>query len=117
MPQLATDELDHDRVVEEAESRNLVRDEVVRIGDVGHRVLHAGLILTLQAPLLSSKHEGEHLQLLDALAHEVRGRRLLRSSSTSLRAAATTSPLSLSAALASLRAMRSAKYWRSRSDN
>src|SRR5262245_10180957 len=65
-------ELDHDRVVEEADSRYLVGDQVDRLGEVREGVDHARAVLPLDPPLGVVEHADHHLEAAEALADEVR---------------------------------------------
>src|SRR5690606_8360451 len=76
--QLAHRQLDHDRVVEEAEHRHLVGDHVVGIAEVGQRREHPLAILAGQCPGLVAGHRDQVVQAHQALRDEVRQRALLR---------------------------------------
>ena len=69
--QLARDEFDHDGVVEIADARNAVRDEVVRVDEVRHGIEDARAIVTFEPPVAVTQHLDQLLQLPDSLDHEV----------------------------------------------
>jgi len=69
--QLARDEFDHDGVVEIADARNAVRNEVVRIDEVRHGIEDARAIVTLEPPVAVTQHLDQLLELSDSLDHEV----------------------------------------------
>ena len=56
MLELLGDQLDHDRVVDVADARQLVRDHVVRIDEVHQRVEDPRPIAALESPLGVVKH-------------------------------------------------------------
>ncbi len=70
--QLLHDELDHDRIVEVADARHLVRNQVVGIDKVGERVQHARAVRSGQSPLVVLEHGDQAGELVDALPDEVR---------------------------------------------
>jgi hypothetical protein len=63
-------ELHHDGVVEEAEARDVVGDQVLGLPEIGQRAHHALAVGPGQAPLLILEHLDHGPQLHQALAHE-----------------------------------------------
>src|SRR5690606_34302244 len=77
MAQLAHRQLDHDRVVEEAQHLHVVRDHVVGIAEVRQRAEDAVAVLAGQRPGLVARHGDQVVQAQQALHDEIRDRALL----------------------------------------
>src|SRR5690606_7710256 len=69
--QLAHAQFHHDRVVEEAQHLDVVRDHVLRVGEVHQRGQDVPAILFVQVPAFVADHRDHVVQALQALADEV----------------------------------------------
>ena len=78
MGQLAHRQLDHHRVVEEAQHLHRIRDDVVRIGEIRQRRQHALAVGFRHRPRVIAHHRDHVVQAQQALADEIRQLGLLR---------------------------------------
>ena len=72
MFQLAYQQLDHYGVVEKADARNVIRDEIFRLGEIGQGVEYTGRFGARQAPFVILQHLNHDLQLAESLRDEAR---------------------------------------------
>ena len=56
-------EFDHNGVVEKSDARNVIRDQVLRLGEIGQGVEYAGRFTTWQAPFVGVPTEEEDLAI------------------------------------------------------
>jgi phosphate acyltransferase len=76
--QLPEHQLDHHRVVEQADARDVVRDDVLGIADVGQRGEHRTALAVAELPVRIGQHRVQGLELAEPLGDEVRQRGALQ---------------------------------------
>ena len=76
--QFAEHDLGIDRVVEKAEARDMVRDQVIRIAQVGKRADNVAALFLREVPFLVVDHVDHDLELGHACRNELRQLALLR---------------------------------------
>ena len=71
MNEFPRDEFDHDRIVDEPETGNLVGNQIVRIDEVGEGIDDSPAIGPFEAPLQVGHHGDQLFENSDPLEHEV----------------------------------------------
>ncbi len=73
--QLAEHELDHHRIVEQADPGDLVGDDVLRIAEIGERGEHGTALVVVERPVRVGQHVEQRLQLHQPSRSRSRARR------------------------------------------
>ena len=72
MAQFAEGELDHDRIVQQSDAGDVVRDDVLGIAEVGERGQHRVALPLVELPVVVPHHRQHQLELLEPGRDEIR---------------------------------------------